>query len=388
MTTKPCWKPLLIGVFVAVVFFGFRKLGLLLAVGGGVTPLSPSFGVAWAMLLVFGVEYWPAICLSGFVSSLTFGFPWPIALALATTTVIKVIAGVRLFSWLSRYRSQLEHFEFPAAGLCTALAIPFLGATLTFGVLHLSMSTPLGRNPPAWSTLWLEDMLAILIAATVLIPLLEPIRSGWKNWDFKRLAGVAGITAAVAFVSWLVIVKTPSYPTLFFLLPFMLLFSVWREEAASGLVAMAIAAVAIWAAETGRGPLAGGSTLDNVHALTFFVVSVMVYALAIWCFSRAGTLALAGGIVLAGCFLAGLLFLSLDRSRIEADRLHLEGVVESARAEMKQQLAEYQSVLRGAGASTSLPHRESIVPCGALMWRTCIFWVGIPTGRRCPWWCL
>jgi signal transduction histidine kinase len=365
MTTKPWRKPLFIGVFVAVVFFGFRKLGLLLAIGGGVTPLSPSFGVAWAMLLVFGAEYWPAIYLSGFVSSLTFGFPWPIALGLATTTVIKVIAGVRLFSWFSRFRSQLEHFEFPAAGLCTALVIPFLGATLTFGVQHLSTSTPIGRNLPAWSTLWLEDMLALLIAATVLIPLLEPIRSGWKGWDFKRLAGVAGITVAVACVSWLVIVKTPSYPTLFFLLPSMLFFSVWREEAASGLVAMAIAAVAIWAAETGRGPLAGGSAPDNVHALTFFVVSVMVNALAIWCFSRAGTLALAGGIVLAGCFLAGLLFLSLDRSRIDADRLHLESVVESARAEMKQQLAEYQSVLRGASQYLSATPRID-----RSLWRT------------------
>src|SRR5258708_40295566 len=109
MNSKPWRRPLLIGVCVAVVYFGFRKLGLLLAIGGGVTPLSPSVGVAWALLLLLGSENWPAIFLAGFLSSLTFGFPWLIALGLSAATVIKVIAGVRLFSWFNRFRSQLGY---------------------------------------------------------------------------------------------------------------------------------------------------------------------------------------------------------------------------------------------------------------------------------------
>src|SRR6266853_1656095 len=347
MSTNPWRRRLVVGAGVAVVYFGFRKLGLLLVIGGGVTPLSPSFGVAWALLLVLGTEYWPAILLGGFLSSLTAGFPWLMAAGLAVVSVLKVIAGVRLFSWFSRFRSQLGYLETLVAGLATALVTPLLGATLTFAVQH-SGTAPLIRNSPTWNTLWLEDMLAILIAAAVVIPLLEPIRGGWRDWDFRRVARVAVITAAIACVSWLVIVKTPSYPALFFLLPSMLLFSVWIEETTSGLAATTIAVVAIWGVEMGHGSLAGGSALESAHNLTFFVVSLMVNALAIWCFSRTGTLALAGSIVLGGCFLAGSLFLSLEENRIEADRGHLKGVVESARAQMKQQLDEYQSVLRGA----------------------------------------
>jgi signal transduction histidine kinase len=348
MNTKRWQHPLVIGVLVAALYYGFRRLGLLLAIGGGVTPLSPSFGLAWALLLVLGTGYWPAIFLSGFVSTFASGFPWLIALGSAATTVIRVIASVRIFLWFSRWRARLGYLETPVAGLSTALIAPILGATLTYAVLHIPLATPLGRNLPTWRILWWEDMTATLIAVAVVIPLLEPIRSGWKGWDYGRIVRAAILTAAVACVSWLVIVSTPSYPALFFLLPSMLLLSVWIEETTSGLAASAIAAIAIWATETGRGPLAGGSVLDRVDALTFFIISVMVIALAIWCFSRAETLALAGGTVLGGCFLAGSLFLYLDANRIDTDRHHLEGVVESARDEIRQQLDAHQSVLRGA----------------------------------------
>ena len=347
MKHLPQPRSLVIGILIAVLYFGFRKLGLLLAIGGGVTPLSPSLAVAWALLLLLGTEYWPAIFLAGLLSSLTFGFPWVIAVGLAAATAIKVIAGVQLFSWFRRFRKQLGHFEFLVAGLSTALVTPLLGATLTFAVQRLSSARP-GRDLPTWNTLWLEDMLAILIAAAVVIPMLEPIRSGWKDWDLGRLVRISLITVTVACVSWLVIVKTPSYPALFFLLPSLLFLSVWIEARASGLAATAIVAIAIWGVEMGHGPLAGGSASERANTLTFFVVSVMVNSLAIWCFSRSRTLPLAGSIVLGGCFLAGLLFLSLDGNRIETDRRHFEGVVESARAEMKQRLDEYQSVLRGA----------------------------------------
>ena len=71
----------------------------------------------------------------------------------------------------------------------------------------------------------------------MVIPLLEPIRNGWKVGDLWRLVRISAITVAVACVSWLAIVKTSSYPAVFFLLPSVLFVSVWIEESASGVAA-------------------------------------------------------------------------------------------------------------------------------------------------------
>src|SRR5258708_12519847 len=141
MSTNPWRRRLVVGAGVAVVYFGCRKLGLLLVIGGGVTPLSPSFGVAWALLLVLGTEYWPAILLGGFLSSLTAGFPWLMAAGLAVVSVLKVIAAVRLFSWFSRFRSQLGYLETLVAGLPTPLLPPTPHPPLTFP-FHHSLTTP------------------------------------------------------------------------------------------------------------------------------------------------------------------------------------------------------------------------------------------------------
>src|SRR6266478_4135547 len=65
-------------------------------------------------------------------------------------------------------------------------------------------------------------------------------------------------------------------------------------------------------------------------------------------FRVARTPVLPGCILFAGWVFGGWLYTSLDSSRRESDRNHLDGIVHSAEKSIQRQMASYQDALRGA----------------------------------------
>jgi len=94
----------------ALAYFSAGKLGLLLAnVHSSVSPIWPATGIALAALLLWGVEFWPAVFAGAFLVNVTAILPDGASLVLrilqasgiATGNTLEALAGVWLVNRLA-----------------------------------------------------------------------------------------------------------------------------------------------------------------------------------------------------------------------------------------------------------------------------------------------
>src|SRR5438876_11817537 len=151
MSPRP-WYPAKIGA-VAAVYFGAAKLGLLAAVAQKVVSSAwPPSGVALAVLLLFGLRYWPGIALGAFLLNWTAGVPLEGAAGIAVGNTLEAVTAVWLLHRVAGFRPALVLLQDVLVFVTlAALATTTLSATL--GVTCLWASGVVDRS--AVGSLWL-----------------------------------------------------------------------------------------------------------------------------------------------------------------------------------------------------------------------------------------
>src|SRR5258708_7186688 len=66
------------------------------AVSTFATPVWPPTGIAFAALLLFGLELWPGVALGAFIVNFITGAPIPVAAGIASGNTLEAVAGVVL----------------------------------------------------------------------------------------------------------------------------------------------------------------------------------------------------------------------------------------------------------------------------------------------------
>ncbi|WP_066743033.1 MASE1 domain-containing protein [Cupriavidus sp. D384] len=268
-STQPARYRLLVHTaMVALAYFAGAKMGLAYAVvGGAVSLVWPSSGIALAALLVLGIEVAPGIALGSIAANVSVGVPPPVALVIALGAMT-----ASLLAWLAlkrfvRFRSTMDRSK-------DVIAFIILGATASTAVSALTGASALvaaGLARPAeyitallqW---WLGDMMGVLVVTPVLLTTISythPVHSA-------RLALEACVLAlATAWISYLIFGSSELaghgyYPAALAIFPFTIWAALRFDHWGTCLSTLLVAIIAIWGTTNGTGPFAGETPVDSL----------------------------------------------------------------------------------------------------------------------------
>jgi signal transduction histidine kinase/CheY-like chemotaxis protein/integral membrane sensor domain MASE1 len=357
-------NPLLVTFFLAVTQAGSHRIGGALVGGGAsITPYWPGAGLGLIAVLVLGARYYPVLFALYFLSGLERGVMWQTSLGIATAGLVRNLAGAWIYSQIVKRRAVLGHFADLVAIVTASCLAPICSSGLGTASLLLGRYYPLSALQSVAGRWWVSDMLALLALTPVLVSLAEYLlEPGHRITSHLRALAEPMLTIVVAgAVSYLVFFRPESASLLFSVFGLILLAVAWRGPGTGRLVALVVAASAIWAAHSDVGVFAGSR--QDLLSLDLFLVAISISGLALGALRSTGPLLVPASIALTGWALSGWLYHSMDRDRRAYDDSRLDRLVVAMDDEIRTRLTIYENALRASGAylaSQPTPTRKEL----------------------------
>ncbi len=254
--------------FVALAYYAGAKLGLGYAVvGGAVSLVWPSSGIALVALLVMGFAVAPGIAIGSVLANISVGVPLPVAMVIGLGATAAALTATLLLKRVARFQIALDRvkdvlaFIALAATVSTAVSA-LIGATALFAGGLVSV-TEYGAAVLKW---WLGDMMGVLVVAPPLLSLLtipSLIRSA------KQAVEACGLAVAIFWVSYVIFGTTELaghsyYPAALAIFPFIIWAALRFDHLGTSLSTLLVSIVAIWGTTNGTGPFAAESPVDSL----------------------------------------------------------------------------------------------------------------------------
>ncbi|MFX0580766.1 MASE1 domain-containing protein [Nocardia nepalensis] len=263
-------------IVAAVAYFAAAEVGLRMAlVGGQVTPLWPSTGVALACLFLLGLRALPGITLGAVAVNALIGPNLPAVLMIAVGNTIAPAVAYLLLKRV-RFRSDFDTvrdaLELVFLG---ALAAMLISATIGSVTLVVAGTVPSHGFWGTWSVWWTGDAMGVLLIAPLIL-VAERARIPKALVPSRVLEG-----AVLATGTFLVAVSATAVSAnmLFLVFPF-LIWAAMRFHLAGALPCALIASiVAIFAVARDLPAFAGLDLTAKMITLQAFNGSVALTAL-------------------------------------------------------------------------------------------------------------
>jgi signal transduction histidine kinase len=265
---KSSFKPFLHTGLVAFAYYAGAKVGLAFAiVGGAVSLVWPSSGIALVALLALGFEVAPGIVIGSFLANVSVGVPLPVAGVISAGGTVAALTAAILLNRVARFQITLDRIQdvlaliVLAAVLSTAVSA-LMGTTALFG----GGLVPVAEYGAAFLKWWLGDMMGVLVVAPPLLSLLaypNPIRSA------ARAAETCALTVATFWISYLIfgapqLAGHGYYPAALAIFPFIIWAALRFGHLGTSLATLMVSVVAIWGTTHGTGPFAAKSPVDSL----------------------------------------------------------------------------------------------------------------------------
>ena len=253
---------------VALAYFAGARLGLAYAVvGGAISLVWPSSGIALVALLALGFAVAPGIAIGSFFANLSAGVPAGVAALIGTGSMIGALTAAFLLKRVARFRITLNRIH-------DVLAFIGLAAVLSTAISALFGMTALrGANlvPPAeygaaFLKWWLGDMMGVLVMAPPLLSFLtysNPVRSR------QQTAEACGLTISTFWVSYLIfgapqLAGHGYYPAALAVFPFVIWAALRFDHLGISITTLVVSVMAVWGTTHGTGPFAAESPVDSL----------------------------------------------------------------------------------------------------------------------------
>ncbi|MEX3950801.1 MASE1 domain-containing protein [Paraburkholderia sp. EG287B] len=268
---------------VALAYFAGAKLGLSYAVvGGAISLVWPSSGIALVALLALGIEVAPGIAVGSFLANVSGGVPAAVAAAIGIGSMAGPLTAALLLNRATRFQITLARINdvlaFIALAAVTSTAVSALvGTTALLG----GGLVPAAGYPAAFLKWWLGDMMGVLVVAPALFSFLtysNPLRSA------RRIMEACGLIAATFWVSYLIfgapqLAGHGYYPAALAIFPFVIWAALRFDRLGASIVTLMVSVVAIWGTTHGTGPFAAESAVDSLVRWCAFANVVAVTGL-------------------------------------------------------------------------------------------------------------
>lgn len=251
-----------------MAYYAGAKLGLAYAVvGGAVSLVWPSSGIAIVALITMGFAVAPGIAIGSILANLSAGVPLPVAAAIGLGATAAASTGALLLQRVARFQITLDRTK-------DVLALIILAATASTAVSALVGATALfegglisvAEYRSALLKWWLGDMMGVLVVTPPLLSLFtysSPVRST------RQAVEACGLTAAMLWVSYLIFGATELaghgyYPAALAVFPFVIWAALRFNHVGTSLATLMVSIVAIWGTTNGTGPFAAESPVDSL----------------------------------------------------------------------------------------------------------------------------
>lgn len=161
----------MMAVATTAVYVLVGKLSLMLATfHPSASPVWPPTGLALAVLLLFGVRFWPSIVLGAFLVNVTTEGSVATSIAIAGGNALEAVIGCIL---VERFAGGIKAFERVNSVMMFVVLAAFLStlvsATIGVSALALGGFAPWADFPRVWFTWWLGDVAGALVVAPLII---------------------------------------------------------------------------------------------------------------------------------------------------------------------------------------------------------------------------
>lgn len=268
---------------VALAYYAGARLGLAYAVvGGAISLVWPSSGIALVALLALGFAVAPGIAIGSFLANLSAGVPAGVAALIGTGSMIGALTAAILLTRAARFQITLDRIH-------DVLAFIGLAAVVGTAVSALIGMTALlggGLVPPteygtAFLKWWLGDMMGVLVVAPPLFSFLtysNPVHSAPQTVE------ACGLTVSTFWVSNLIfgapqLAGHGYYPAALAVFPFIIWAALRFDHLGISITTLMVSVVAIWGTTHGTGPFAAESPVDSLVRWCTFVNLVAVTGL-------------------------------------------------------------------------------------------------------------
>lgn len=261
-----------IGLVVAVAYVAAALIGFRLAfVAQQVTTVWAPTGIAIAVLLLYGIRWWPAIWIGAFVANATTDAPlWTAALIAAGNTGEAVLAAwaldrSTLFDPALHRVRDVVAFIIVAVGSATMVSATIGAATLCAAGVQ---SWP--RFGAIWFDWWLGDAMGALIVAPAIMTVVRAEPSA-----VRRMLPASMLIVAALFATDLVFGHTlgarSTHPLEYIVFPFVVAAAVRGGPPVTSLLVVSVSIVTIVGTVQGSGPFATGDIHRSLVLLQAFM---------------------------------------------------------------------------------------------------------------------
>jgi signal transduction histidine kinase len=238
---------------------------------GNISPIWPPSGLAFAALLLFGKNMWPAITLATFLVTFLTHVPPLTALGVGIGNTLEALLGYYLFTRL-KYNIDLKRLNDILGIIFIALVTPVIAATIGVYCFYYSHLLKHSELATAWGTWWWGDVLGIIVLTPfILIWSRHPTLPSKKN----GFEGVLAFTSLLLFTIY-------SFLTLTDLRYLILVFLIWIafrfQTRGVTLATFIITTTSVWMLFHGK-ILLNSDYHRNLILLQVYIVSISSTAL-------------------------------------------------------------------------------------------------------------
>ncbi|MEX3958366.1 MASE1 domain-containing protein [Trinickia sp. EG282A] len=313
-----------------MAYYAGARVGLAYAVvGGAISLVWPSSGIALVALFALGVAAAPGIAIGSFLANVSVGVPVPVAAVIGVGSMVGTLTAAISLKRLARFRISLDRisdvlaFVGLAAVLSTAISA-LIGAT---ALLHVGL-VQVDAYGAAFLKWWLGDMMGVLVVAPPLFNCLaysNALRSPGHTIE------ACVLTVGTFWVSYLIfgapqLAGHGYYPAALAIFPFIIWAALRFDRLGTTIATLMVCVVAIWGTTHGTGPFAAQSPVDS---------------LVRWC-TFANVVAVTGLLLVAARAQERRVHSLLRASHIELERRVQERTrdLEKTNSELKEEMAQ------------------------------------------------
>ncbi|HKW12909.1 MAG TPA: MASE1 domain-containing protein [Candidatus Krumholzibacteria bacterium] len=245
----------------AAVYFAVGKLGLRFAfLHASTSAIWPATGLAFAILLLWGIRFWPAIFVGAFLVNITTAGSWLNALLIALGNTLEAVVGAWLvIAFASGPRAFQRARDIVAFWFLACMAATTLSATIGVTSLCVTGAAAWSNYGALWATWWMGDAVGGFLAAALALLWVQQWRLRWTR---RRLLETVVVYALVTTVTVLVFNGLLANK-LFYILPALMwaAFRLGTRETAGAVAILSV--ISIWGTLDGTGPFVNISTSPN-----------------------------------------------------------------------------------------------------------------------------
>ena len=261
---------------IAVVYLAAAKLGFLMALTAEqVSLVWPPTGLALSVLLLFGLDLWPAILIGAFLANVTTHEPPLVALAIAVGNTLEAVVAAHLLRRYAKLDRTLDTLG-QALGLVVfgAVGSTLVSATIGVGSLCFGGVQPWVSFGSLWWTWWLGDAAGALLIVPALLTW-----HAWRDAAPRRIGEAALLLGGLALTSAAVFTgplreASAHFPLAYIVFPFLIWAATRFGTAGAAAANIVTASIAIWGTLHGWGPYAVGALADRLMLLQVFMAVV------------------------------------------------------------------------------------------------------------------